>query len=282
MIRIHIIGSAAGGGLPQWNCACPNCVAARGGKIAPQTQSSIAISNESEDQRQWFLINASPDLLRQIENTPQLQPRRGSLRNTPITAVLLTNADIDHALGLLLLRQDETPLVVHATVDTRTALAWIDRVLARFRGIEWRTITAGFQPLSGSLVFRAIELPGSVAFQFRDDTSGLTTLLAPSVGEVTEELRNALHASDVVLFDGTFWTDGELAVVRPGARSARQMNHLPISGGSLDLLRQSPARRKIYTHINNTNPILTPGSRERAQVEQAGIEIARDGLEIIL
>lgn len=285
MIRIHILGSAAGGGLPQWNCACANCAAARAGKIAPQTQSSIAISSKSEDKRRWFLINASPDLPRQIENMPELQPHRSEVartRNTPIRAVFLTNADIDHALGLFFLRQDEAPLVVYATDQTRTALAWIDRVLARFRRIEWRKISADFQSLSGSLGFRAIQLPGSVAYQFRDDSSGATALFAPIVGELTEQLRNAVDASAVILFDGTFWTDGELATVRPGARTSREMNHLPISDGSLDFLRQSPARRKIFTHINNTNPILRPGSRERAQVEQAGIVIARDGLEIIL
>jgi pyrroloquinoline quinone biosynthesis protein B len=282
LIRIHILGSAAGGGLPQWNCTCANCVAARSGKIAPQTQSSIIICGDPESFRRWFLINASPDLTRQIENMPQLQPHRDSPRNTPISGVFLTNADIDHALGLLLLRQQETPLVVYAADETRSALAWADNVLARFCGIEWREINADFQSLSGSLAFRAIELPGSVAFQFRDDTSGATALFAPSVGELTEELRNAVHASGVVLFDGTFWTDGELCVVRPGSRTAREMNHLPISDGSLDLLRRSPARRKIYTHINNTNPILMPGTRERAQVERAGIEIARDGLEITL
>ena len=285
MIRIHILGSAAGGGLPQWNCACANCAAARAGKIAPQTQSSIAISSESEDKRRWFLINASPDLPRQIENMPELQPHRSEVagtRNTPIRAVFLTNADIDHALGLFLLRQDEAPLVVYATDETRTALAWIDRVFARFRRIEWRKISADFQSLSGSLGFRAIQLPGSVAYQFRDDSSGATALFAPIVGELTEQLRNAVDASAVILFDGTFWTDGELATVRPGARTSREMNHLPISNGSLDFLRQSPARRKIFTHINNTNPILRPGSRERAEVEQAGIEIARDGLEITL
>ena len=268
--------------MPQWNCTCANCVAARSGKIAPQTQSSIAISGDAEDFQRWFLINTSPDLPRQIENTLTLQPRHDSPRNSPIAGVLLTNADIDHALGLLLLRQQETPLVVYAAEETRRALAWIDRVLSQFCGIEWRKINADFQSLSGSLAFRAIELLRSVAFQFRDDTSGATGLFAPSVGELTEELRNAVHASDVVLFDGTFWTDGELGVVRPGARTAREMNHLPVSDGSLDLLRQSPARRKIYTHINNTNPILMPGNRERAQVEQAGIEVASDGLEIVL
>ena len=268
--------------MPQWNCTCANCIAARSGKIAPQTQSSIAISGDAESFQRWFLINASPDLTWQIESTPQLKPRRDSPRNTPIAGVLLTNADIDHALGLLLLRQQETPLIVYAAEEMRKALAWIDRVLSRFCGIEWRKISADFQSLSGGLAFRAIELPGSVAFQFRDDTSGATALFAPNVGELTEELRNAVYASGVVLFDGTFWTDGELGVVRPGARTAREMNHLPISDGSLDLLRQSPARRKIYTHINNTNPILMPGTPERAQVELAGIEIALDGLEIIL
>jgi pyrroloquinoline quinone biosynthesis protein B len=282
LIRIHILGSAAGGGLPQWNCACPNCAAARTGKITPQTQSSVAISGDSEGFHRWFLINASPDLTRQIESMPRLQPRRDSPRNSPIAGVLLTNADIDHVLGLLLLREQDAPLVVYAADETRTALAWIDDILAKFCGIEWRKTSPEFQTLSGTVAFRAIELAGSIAFQFRDDSSGATALFAPSVGELTDELRSAVHESDVVLFDGTFWSDGELAAIRRGARSARQMNHLPISAGSLDFLHQSPARRKIYTHINNTNPILMPSSRERAQVKQSGIEIARDGSEIVI
>ena len=174
------------------------------------------------------------------------------------------------------------PLVVYAADETRTALAWLDNMLARFCGIEWRKLGADFQSLGGPLAFRAIELSSSVAFQFRDDSSGATALFAPSAGKISEELRNAVHVSDVVVFDGTFWSDGELRGVRPGARTAREMNHLPINDGSLDLLHQSLARRKIYTHINNTNPILMPGTRERAKVEQAGIEIARDGLEILL
>jgi pyrroloquinoline quinone biosynthesis protein B len=282
LIRIHILGSAAGGGLPQWNCACANCTAARTGKITAQAQSCIAISGDSEGFHRWFLINASPDLTRQIESMPRLQPRRDSPRNTPIAGVLLTNADVDHALGLLLLRQQERPLVVYATDETRAALASIDGLLAHFCGIDWRKTSPEFQTLSGTIAFRAIELPKSVAFQFRDNTSGATALFAPSVGELTDELRNVVHESQVVLFDGTFWSDGELAAVRLGARSARDMNHLPISDGSLDFLRQSPARRKFYTHINNTNPILMPSSRERAQVKQFGIEIARDGLEIVI
>jgi pyrroloquinoline quinone biosynthesis protein B len=281
LIRIHVLGSGAGGGLPQWNCACANCVAARMGKIEPQTQSSIAISADSEEHQSCWLINASPDLLRQIERTRQLQPSSSPSRNSRIAGVLLTNADIDHALGLLLLREQEKSLVVYATDEARGALAWLNSLLARFSGIEWREIGADFQPLDRTLSFRAIELRHSVAYQFRSDTSRGTTLFAPSVGELTAELRDAVQNSDVVFFDGTFWSDHELAKVRPGARRAREMNHLPISDGSLDLLRQSRARRKIYTHINNTNPILMPGSRERAQLEQAGIENARDGLEII-
>ena len=282
MIRIQILGSAAGGGLPQWNCACVNCVAARAGKIGPQTQSSIAIGVDSQKFQSWWLINASPDLPRQIESATQLQPRGNNSRNTPIAGVFLTNADIDHALGVLLLRQQEKPLVVYATDETRTALAWLDRALARFCGIEWRTVIPKFQSFDSTLAFRAIELPESIAFQFRDDTSGRTALFAPNVGSLTEQLRDAVHTSDLVMFDGTFWSNEELGRVRPGARRAREMNHLPINDGSFDVLRQSPARRKFYIHINNTNPILMPGSRERVQVEQAGIEVARDGLEIVL
>jgi len=282
LIRIHILGSAAGGGLPQWNCACANCVAARTGEIEARTQSSIAVRAGSESSQRSFLINASPDVPRQIESLPQLQPHHDSLRNTPIAGVLLTNADLDHALGLLLLRQQEAPLVVYATEQTRTALAWMDGVLARFCGIEWRKISGDFQSLGGGIAFRAIDLRNSVAFQFRDEVSGHVALIAPAVGELVPSLRDACDTSDVILFDGTFWSNGELSAVRQGARSAREMNHLPISDGSLDLLQRSSARRKIYTHINNTNPVLTPGSRERTHVERAGIDIAHDGLEIAL
>ena len=282
MIRIQILGSAAGGGLPQWNCACVNCLAAREGKIDPQTQSSVAISARSGEVQSWWLINASPDLPRQIENTTRLQPRHKRSRNTPIAGVLLTNADIDHALGVLLLRQQEKPLVVYATAETQAALAWLDRSLERFCGIQWRTVTPEFQSLDIAMAFRAIELSGSVAFQFRDDTSGRTALFAPSVGSLTEQLRDAVHTSDLVMFDGTFWSNEELGRVRPGARSAREMNHIPINDGSFDVLRQSRARRKIYIHVNNTNPIFMSGSYERAQIEQAGIEVAHDGMEIVL
>jgi len=278
LIRIRILGSAAGGGLPQWNCLCANCAAARKGEVAPRTQSSVAVS--ADDQR-WFLVNASPDLPRQIESTPALQPQPGSLRNSPIAGVLLTNADLDHTLGLLLLRQ-QTPVLVYASHATRSALDWLQLLLHPFGGSHWRTASGDFNSLSNGLAFRAIELHKSNAFQLRDEVSGRAALVAPVVGELTAELRDAVNTSDVILFDGTFWNNDELRAVRRDARSAREMNHLPISDSSLALLRHSPARRKIYIHINNTNPILMPGSRERALVQQAGIEIACDGLEIIL
>ncbi len=265
--------------MPQWNCACPNCIAARAGKIAPQTQSSVAISGDDE---RWFLINASPDLAQQIERTPRLQPRPDSPRNSPIAGVLLTNADLDHGLGLLLLRQRGTPLVVYATNETRAALGWIDMVLKPFCGVEWRPVSRNFNSLSKTVAFRAVSLPKSIALQFRDQSSNASALIAPAVGNLSDELRDAVKTSDVVLFDGTFWKDDELLAFRPGARRAREMNHVPIVDGSLDFLRHSLARRKLYTHINNTNRILMPGSRERAEVEGAGIEIARDGLEILL
>jgi pyrroloquinoline quinone biosynthesis protein B len=279
LIRIRILGSAAGGGLPQWNCACANCIAARAGKIGQQTQSSVAISGDDE---RWFLINTSPDLARQIERTPALQPRPDAPRNTPIAGVFLTNADLDHGLGLLLLRQQETPLVVYATEETRAALDWADTVLKPFCGLEWRPFSRDLSSLSKSVAFRAISLPKSIALQFRDQSSNASALIAPAVGDLSDELHDAVKTSDVVLFDGTFWKDDELLAFRPRARRARQMNHLPIADGSLDFLRHSPARRKMYIHINNSNPILMPGSRERTQLERAGIEIACDGLEITL
>lgn len=211
-----------------------------------------------------------------------MQPRPASPRNSPIAGVLLTNADLDHALGVVLMRQQETPLIVHASDETQAALHWVDLLLQKVGGIEWRRTSDEFHSLGAGLAFRAIPLEKNVAFQFRDEVSGMSVLLAPAVGQITDKLRQAIAEASVILFDGTFWTNDELRAVRPGARTAREMNHLPISEGSLDLLHQAPARRKIYTHINNTNPILAPGSPERLAVEQAGVEIAHDGLEISL
>jgi pyrroloquinoline quinone biosynthesis protein B len=211
-----------------------------------------------------------------------LQPRTDSPCNSPIAGVLLTNADIDHTFGLVLMRQRYVPLVVYATDATRSALNWIEIGLKPYCRIEWHSVDSSFCPLDGRLIFRAINLQNSVAFELRDEISGTTALVAPAVGQITKELQDALGASDLILFDGTFWSDDELEELRPSARRAREMNHLPINEDSLDFLRKSPAPRKILVHINNTNPILMPGSRQRRQIEEAGIEIAHDGLEIVL
>jgi pyrroloquinoline quinone biosynthesis protein B len=295
LIRIRVLGAAAGGGLPQWNCSCPNCVAARRGDIPPQTQSSVAITADNEH---WLLVNASPDLARQIESTPELQPKHDCLRNSPVAGVLLTNADVDHALGLLLVRQRDQPLIVYASEETRLGLHWIDAVLTPFCGIEWRALPCPPSPgdfgiplslretvgvsAKVELEWRAIVLQNSVAYVLRDEASRRSAVIAPAVGAITAALREAINRSDLVLFDGTFWSDDELRTIRPQARRAREMNHLPISNGSFELLRSAPARRKIYIHINNTNPIWMAGSPERQQLEGAGIEVAWDGLEVTL
>ncbi len=276
------MGSAAGGGLPQWNCHCSNCQAVRIGQIPAQTQSSIAFTTNDQD---WWLINASPDLSQQIEKNRELQPRSDSPRNSPIAGVFLTNADIDHVLGLILMRQQESPLIVFASSETREGLPWVEDWLHRFRKIEWQIVD---DPELDCL--KQFNLPGisvislkhGAAFHLRDEKSNRAALIAPAVLEMTGELRAAADSSDAIFFDGTFWSDDELVAIRPHARSAREMNHLPINDGSLEFLRKCRAQRKIYTHINNTNPILMPGSAERTRVEQAGIEIGCDGLEVSL
>jgi pyrroloquinoline quinone biosynthesis protein B len=224
-------------------------------------------------------------LPQQIENTPELQPSPASLRNSPIAGVFLTNADLDHVLGLLLLRQQESPLIIYANSETRAALGWIDNLWDRFCCIDWNLVRLdGLKPssLTAGLTWSPIKLENSIALQFRDERGGKTALIAPAVGELNDGLRDAINSADVVLFDGTFWSNHELGAIRPNARSAREMNHLPITDGSLEFLRDSGARRRIYIHINNTNPILMPGSAEREAVERAGIEIAQDGLEMVL
>jgi len=285
--------------LPQWNCSCANCTAARAGRIRRRTQSSVAICDDSG---RWFLINAAPDLALQIEASPSLQPNSSTLRNSPISGVLLTNADLDHVLGLFTLREGG-PLSIHATHATRAmanGFLGLTAILGPFCGTIWHEPpTLEFAPLIGSstLMYRAIELPGeapafagggphpgvhSVAYQFMDQQSGGRLLVAPDVGGVNDALLKALTESDAVLFDGTFWSDDELSRVKSNAPKASGMGHVTIRDCSLDLLRRLSARIKIYIHINNTNPILAPGSPEHAAVEAAGIKVGVDGDEFQL
>jgi pyrroloquinoline quinone biosynthesis protein B len=289
--------------LPQWNCTCQNCSLARLGKIPALTQSSVAVRDELG---RWFLINASPDLPAQIAACPELQPVSGSLRNTPIAGILLTNADLDHTLGLVSLREGGQ-LNIYATKAVREAADLCPGVTAitqAFGGVTWQE-PPEIKPVAlraadraeSSVSFRAIGLPGkppkfakeiapngrhSVAYHLVDRRTGGRLLMAPDVAGLNDALQAAMHDSDAVLFDGTFWSGDELARVKERAGSAAEMGHVTIKDCSLGLLGALAGRRRVYIHINNTNPVLTPGSRERAAVEAAGITVGFDGLEFEL
>lgn len=290
--------------MPQWNCACPNCQAARRGLIPARTQSCVAIS---VDGARWYLVNASPDLAVQIQGFSELGPRKQSPRNSPIAGIFLTNADLDHVLGVFSLREGDG-LEIVATKAVRAIAEkclGIETVLNSFCGSRWH------EPVFGNsapvrfpkgtppgLQYRAIELGGkaprfassfgigdpgqSVAYEFLDDRTHSRLVIAPDVAEANRELLDALDAADIVLFDGTFWSADELRNVRTGAPAAAEMGHMTIRDGSLKLLQHLPAKAKVYIHINNTNPILAANSPERAAVEAASIVVGQDGLEFEL
>lgn len=253
-------------------------------------------------------MNASPDLSAQVQHFAPLHPRTTSARNTPLGGVLLTNADLDHILGLFSLREGGA-FSIYATTAVRAALEkglGLQRALNCFCATTWIEPSLGdFVALSNAagsasnLLYRAIELPGkpppfareiesarsgvhSVAYQFLNRRTGKRLLVSPDVAALNPAMEEALNASDAVLFDGTFWSSTELAAVRPGAKTAADMGHLTIEDGSLEVLSKLPAERKIYIHINNTNPILAPESAERSAVERAGITVGYDGLEFEL
>jgi len=306
-VRIRVLGSAAGGGFPQWNCGCANCRGVREGslKARPRSQESVAVS---ADGAQWFLLNASPEIRQQIESFPSLHPR--GPRHSPLAAVLLTNGDLDHCLGLLSLRESH-PLVVYATERMRRGFTEgnaLYRTLERTpEQVTWRALKAGREEelagrdgRSSGLLVEAVPVPGkppihlerafppdpedSVGFKLRSGASGRALAYFSGVAAVTADVRKALDGADCVLFDGTFWSDDELPSQGLGAKRAAQMAHVPISGpgGSLASLAGLSASRRIYIHINNTNPILREDSPERAAVVAAGWEVAWDGMEVAL
>ena len=307
VMRIILLGTAAGGGLPQWNCNCSNCRKARAGstRVVPRTQSSVAVTT---DGRAWFLLNASPDLRVQLESVPRLHSRAEKLRCTSIEAVLLTNADRDHTLGLLLMREGGR-IHVHATSQVREALTRgisLAPALKSFGGIYWTKPPRKLSPLlrrDGSrsgLQYQAIGVVGkpprfmkgrhssglghSVGYRIVDEKTGGRLLFLPDVAILDERTIDALSDCDVLLFDGTFWSENEMRKLGVGSLSAKQMGHVPISGrqGSLKQLALLQVVRKIYTHINNTNPILQKGSPEHAAVRAAGMEVGRDGMEMVI
>jgi len=233
----------------------------------------------SGDEKEWWLINATPDLPSQIAGFAPLQPAEKS-NTSPIAGILLTDAEIDHVIGILLMRERHSPLPVYTSAEVREKLRWLDELMQPFCRIEWRELPRQFVKLADGIGLRGTELPRSVAFQLKANRNRLL-VVAPAVNTITGELDDALQEADAIFFDGTFWSNKELAAHREAAPSALEMGHMPVER-SLGFLTEASAPRKIYIHINNTNPILTPGSPERRAVESAGITVGYDGMEFEL
>jgi len=292
-----VLGAAAGGGYPQWNCRCPVCRLAWDGdsRVKPRTQASLAVSADNE---RWVLVNAAPDLRAQLAATPALRPT-GDVRGSPIAAVVLTGAEIDQIAGLLHLRE-RTPFSLHATQETLALLAANPVFDALGADVVTRRAVARDTPFAvAGLAIELFAAPGKVPLylergepQGGEDSvntgaefvaDGRRLLFVPGAAALTPALQERLARADVVMFDGTLFTDDEMIRAGAGAKTGRRMGHMPIdgAGGSLEALARLSGRR-IYIHINNTNPILIAGSPERRRVEAAGIEIAEDGMEVTL
>ena len=305
-MKIRVLGAAAGGGVPQWNCNCRNCAGLRDGsvRIRARTQSSIAAAGN--DAAAWALVNASPDVLAQLRANPDLQ-RGEALRDTAIAGVVLVDGQVDHTTGLYMLRESTRPWPVWCTDTVYADLTRgnpILNVLAHYCGVErrridfdsdfivdgvpgirWRALPVAGKPAPYSPT-RETPVPGdNIALQIEDLAGGRSAFYAPGLGAMDEGVWRSMQSADCVLVDGTFWTDDEM--VEPGISSkrAREIGHLPQSGegGMLGWLARLPqATRKILVHVNNTNPILDEDSAERAELDRRGIEVAYDGMEIVL
>ena len=290
-MEIVILGAAAGGGLPQWNCSCPVCAAARDGRATPRMQSSIAVR---ADGGAWYLVNASPDVRQQME---LLRDSGAARRSSPVAGVLLTDAEIDHTAGLIVLREGPEPLRIHASAAVRSALTTgfaLLPVLGAYCGVEWSPLEPGTTVvLDGGLSVESFAVPGDppryiggepfgVGLTFSAD--GATVTYVPAVMELDPALQARLRQSDWALVDGTCWTDDELVRLGISETTARMMGHAPISGpgGTLETLARLDGPRLVLVHLNNTNPVLVDGSPERAAVEEAGIVVAYDGMRIQL
>ena len=303
-MRVKILGSAAGGGFPQWNCNCRNCAGVRSGQVRARarSQSSIALSSDGE---RWALCNASPDILTQIRATPELQPRQ-TLRGTGIAAVVLTDGQIDHVTGLLLLREGAR-LPLYATEFVHDDLTHgfpVLRLLEHFCGTNWHPVSIDGLPFSidgvNGVEFKALPLtskpapfsprrdapqPGdNIGLVIRDSRSRRSLFYAPGLAQIDDRMHLEMAGVDCLLVDGTFWTDDEMIRLGVGARRACEIGHLPQAGagGMIERLREFPNARRILIHINNTNPILDEDSEERRVLEREGIEVAFDGMEIAL
>ena len=295
-MRAIILGSAAGGGVPQWNCRCPVCRLAWAGdpRVRHRTQSSLAVSI---DGRTWLVINASPDVRQQIAATPALHPREG-LRHSPIEAVLVTNGDVDHIAGLLSLRERQ-PFRLYASGETLSALndnRVFDVADRRVAPREAVALNEGFEPLAG-LTADLFAVPGKAPLWLEGENpivgqateatvgvmleaGGKRIAYVPGCAAVTDAVRERIAGVDLLLFDGTVYRDDELALSGVGEKTGRRMGHVPMWGpdGSIETLADCPAGRRVFIHINNTNPTLIEGSDERRAVEAAGWTIGHDGM----
>ena len=302
-MQVILLGTAAGGGFPQWNCWCPTCRIARRepARARPRSQSSAAVS---ADGRRWFLLNASPDVHAQLARIPGPEPR--GMRHVPIEGVVLTDAELDHTLGIVLLREGRylqlyaTP-AAQSVIERDSSMLPVTRAFAEVRveplaiggstALGYRdgcpaglTVTA-FPVPAGPPRFASEELPGhTVGLLVRDDATGGVCAFVPGCGGLDRTLLDRLAGAELVLFDGTFWTDDELIALGIGQRTARAMDHLPVSGpdGSLEQLAALPARHRVYTHINNTNPMLIEDSPQRLEVERHGLVVGADGMRFTL
>jgi pyrroloquinoline quinone biosynthesis protein B len=259
-----------------------------------RTQSSVAVS---ADYRRWILLNASPDIRPQIESFPALHPR--GIRDSPLRAVLLTDAELDHTLGLLLLREADD-IEIHATAAVHETLlegTSLLQTLGAYTNVEWRPVSTGTEvSLADGLSYQAFDVPTNkrarfgtgdgeesvVGYRITDESTGRTLVYLPGAQELTASVLARLEGCTGLLFDGTCWQDDELIQLGIAGKTSREMGHLPISGadGSLEQLAPLPIERKIYIHINNTNPILLEDATERRIVEEYGFEVAADGLEL--
>ncbi|MEU9481021.1 pyrroloquinoline quinone biosynthesis protein PqqB [Streptomyces sp. NPDC048191] len=296
-MRVVLLGTAAGGGFPQWNCACSLCTAARDGKLPSRTQECAAVTGNGRD---WWLLNASPDLRTQLTATPALWPGPGR-RETPLRGVLLTDAEADHVSGLAGLR-GAAGLKVYAAPPVRAVLAPARAALDRYARWEWAdSLAEGGFVLAGGLVVTAHPVgakipkyvpaqapeagaPWVTAYRVESLASGGVLVYAPCVGAWGPELEELCAEADCVLLDGTFFAADEAgATVRSGAGQAAT-GHLPVTGpdGTLAALSRHPGARRIYTHLNSTNPLLDPASPARARVAEKGVEVLPDGAELVL
>jgi pyrroloquinoline quinone biosynthesis protein B len=305
-MQVRVLGSAAGGGFPQWNCSCANCNGFRSGTLraAARTQSSIAVSMDGD---RWYLINASPDIRQQVNASPWLSPRT-TPRDTPIHAILLTNAEIDHIAGLLSLRESQ-PLCLYSTRQVRD---WVLESNAVFQGLFrpptknlWKVVSTtepqaliGIDDKESGLLYEAFLVPGkppaylsglvaespeaTIGYMISDGRNGRSLVYLPAIKQLDATVKRRLEQCDCFFLDGTCWSDDELVRKGLSQKTSLSMGHVPISGpdGSLHQLADIGRARRIYTHLNNTNPLLIEDSPERQVVEEAGWEVAFDGMTI--